>query len=157
MYTEVIIIGAGQSGLSTSYLLKKQNIPHVVFERGQIGNSWHQRWDSFVMNSPNQFNLLPGQSVSPETAERFISGKNFANGLEAYAKDNDLPVRTNTQVISITKSDADDLFHVEVETNGEKQLWKARQVVASFRRRKCSRYSCFKKSISVILASNSCE
>jgi len=131
MHTDVIIIGAGQSGLSTSYLLKKNNIPHIVFERGHIGNSWHQRWDSFVMNSPNQFNLLPGQSVSSDVAERFISGKNFASGLQAYANDNELPVRTNTRVTSMTKSDADNMFLVEVETNGEKELWKARQVVVA--------------------------
>ena len=128
---DVIIIGAGQAGLSTSYLLKKNNIHHIVFERGQIGNTWYSRWDSFVMNSPNQFNLLPGQSVAPEDAERFNTGKQFIDGLLQYANTNNLPVKTNTRVTSLSKSDHDDLFSIETETNGETQLWKAKQVVVA--------------------------
>ncbi|HZV45458.1 MAG TPA: NAD(P)/FAD-dependent oxidoreductase [Saprospiraceae bacterium] len=128
---DVIIIGAGQAGLSTSYLLKKNNIHHIVFERGQIGNSWHNRWDSFVMNSPNQFNLLPGQSVNAEDAERFNTGKQFADGLLQYATTNNLPVKPNTRVISLSKSDNENSFLIETENDGETQLWKARQVVVA--------------------------
>jgi putative flavoprotein involved in K+ transport len=128
---DVIIIGAGQAGLSTSYLLKKNNIHHIVFERGQVGNSWHNRWDSFVMNSPNQFNLLPGQSVSEEDAGRFNTGKQFANGLMQYATTNSLPVESNTKVTSLSKSESENVFLVETEKEGEKQLWKAKQVVVA--------------------------
>jgi len=130
-FTDVIIIGAGQAGLSTSYLLKKNNISHIVFESGQIGNSWHKRWDSFVMNSPNQFNLLPGQSLAPEQAERFNTGKQFADGLKQYALTNNLPVKTNTRVVSLSKSENENVFLIETENNGETQTWKANQVVVA--------------------------
>jgi putative flavoprotein involved in K+ transport len=59
---DVIVVGAGHAGLSISYHLKKHNVNHIVFEKVKIGDSWHnQRWDSFKLNTPNKWNLLPGQ------------------------------------------------------------------------------------------------
>ena len=45
--TDVIIVGAGQSGLATSWYLQQRSIDHVILERGDVGNSWRRdRWDS---------------------------------------------------------------------------------------------------------------
>ena len=61
---DVVVVGAGQAGLSVSYLLSEAGLSHVVFERGRVGESWRsQRWDSFTLNTPNWSNLLPGQSA----------------------------------------------------------------------------------------------
>jgi putative flavoprotein involved in K+ transport len=46
--TDVVVVGGGQAGLATSYLLGRADVGHVVLERGEIGESWRaQRWDSF--------------------------------------------------------------------------------------------------------------
>ena len=37
---DVVVIGAGQSGLAMSRRLSQDSIDHVVLERGEIGNSW---------------------------------------------------------------------------------------------------------------------
>jgi len=37
---DVIVVGAGFSGLSASYYLKKYGLNHIVFERGKTGESW---------------------------------------------------------------------------------------------------------------------
>jgi cation diffusion facilitator CzcD-associated flavoprotein CzcO len=37
---DVIIVGAGFAGLCASYYVKKYGLSHMVFERGQIGESW---------------------------------------------------------------------------------------------------------------------
>ena len=37
---KVVVIGAGGAGLSTSYYLSQLGIEHVIFERGQVGNTW---------------------------------------------------------------------------------------------------------------------
>ena len=56
---DVIVVGAGQAGLSISYYLKQHQLKHKVFEQHLIGHSWSaQRWDSFMLNTPNQTNLL---------------------------------------------------------------------------------------------------
>ena len=44
--TDVVVIGAGHSGLAMSAWLTAHSIDHVVLERGEIANSWrHERWD----------------------------------------------------------------------------------------------------------------
>jgi len=60
---DVAGIGAGQAGLASSYFLNHYGLRHIVLERGSIGESWRtQGWDSFVLNSPNKFNILPGDA-----------------------------------------------------------------------------------------------
>ena len=55
---DVIVVGAGYSGLAASYHLKEYGLRHIIFERGKIGESWHsQRWDSFRFNSTNKLNV----------------------------------------------------------------------------------------------------
>lgn len=46
--------------LSTSYWLLQKGLSHVVLERGEIGEAWRSRWDSFQLNTPNKFTYLPG-------------------------------------------------------------------------------------------------
>lgn len=40
---DFIIIGADQTGLATSYFLKKLNLKHLVLEKGSIGESWRSQ------------------------------------------------------------------------------------------------------------------
>ena len=59
--TDVVIIGAGHSGLAVSYLLAQQGVKHVVLERGEIANAWRERrWDSLRLLTPNWQTRLPG-------------------------------------------------------------------------------------------------
>ncbi len=45
--TRVVIIGAGQAGLSVSKQLTDVGVDHVVLERGRTAERWmSQRWDS---------------------------------------------------------------------------------------------------------------
>ena len=50
---DVVVVGAGSSGLSVSHFLRQAGVDHVVLERGEIGESWRsQRWGSFRVNTP---------------------------------------------------------------------------------------------------------
>ena len=60
-FVEVVIIGAGQSGLAMSSFLTARCIEHVVLERGEVANSWrNERWDSLKLLTPNWQSCLPG-------------------------------------------------------------------------------------------------
>ncbi|HZV72037.1 MAG TPA: NAD(P)/FAD-dependent oxidoreductase [Saprospiraceae bacterium] len=126
---DVLIIGAGQAGLSTSYFLKENGISHVVLERGKIGNSWEKRWDSFRLNSPHQYNLLPGEPPGSYHIHDFITGHDFIERLAKYAHTHKLPVLENSNVISLKKSSVDDTFIVETIQNGQNISWSSKQVV----------------------------
>jgi putative flavoprotein involved in K+ transport len=99
---DVTVIGAGTAGLGVSYLLSRAGCDHVVLERGVIGESWRsQRWDSFVMNTPNQFTRLPGQVDPGADPEAFESRDAFVSGLTQYADASSLPVQLGVEVIAV--------------------------------------------------------
>ncbi len=67
-----VVVGAGQAGLAASYHLKRLGVEHVLLERGRAGESWRtQRWDSFVLNTPNEMNGLPGAPFNPSAPNSF--------------------------------------------------------------------------------------
>src|SRR5665647_232376 len=57
---DVVIIGAGQAGLAVSHELAGAGISHAILERDAVGGSWHRRWDSFCLVTPNHTIRLPG-------------------------------------------------------------------------------------------------
>jgi len=117
---EVIIIGAGHAGLSASYYLKHLGLEHAVFERGKIGESWRaQRWDSFIMNTANRLNILPGYIYKGKKPEGFSSATEFVKSLEDYVSSFQLPVSENTDVLSIEKLQSNPYFTLSVSQDNE--------------------------------------
>ena len=85
---EAIVIGGGQAGLGVSVHLARHGIDHVVLERGQVAETWRtQRWDSFVLNTPNWMNRLPGEVDAIEPHDDFLTRDAYAARLQAYAAD----------------------------------------------------------------------
>lgn len=103
---DVIIIGAGHSGLAASYCLAQRSIDHVVLERGEIANSWlSERWDSLKLLTPNWQSRLPGYRYSGDRPDDFMSMPEVIKFISDYAAINSAPVRTNTAVSSVKNLD----------------------------------------------------
>jgi putative flavoprotein involved in K+ transport len=126
---DVIIVGAGYSGLAASYHLKKYGINHVVFERGRIGESWRsQRWDSFRTNSTNKLNVLPGQEwIDGSTADAFATVSELVSSFERYSSLYQLPVLQDSNIISVGKQG--DLFQVVASSRDVNTTYRSRQVL----------------------------
>jgi putative flavoprotein involved in K+ transport len=124
---DAVVIGGGQAGLGASYHLTRRGIEHTVLERGQVGESWRsQRWDSFVLNTPNWMNRLPGEAGGAEPRDAFLDRDAFVSRIQAYAVDRRIPIQTGMDVTAvIARSDrggfvvsADDgKGAVEIETH----------------------------------------
>jgi putative flavoprotein involved in K+ transport len=100
--TNTVVVGGGQAGLAVSYLLTQAEVPHVVVERGRVGESWRsQRWDSFALNTPNWSNQLPGMGLDDDSPHRFASRDETVSFLERYAASFDAPVLENTTVTNL--------------------------------------------------------
>jgi len=126
---DVIVVGAGYSGLCASYHLKRLGLEHIVLERNKIGDSWRtQRWDNFRFNSTNKLNVLPGEK-EPGDPDIFSTATAFINQLEQYVAKHHLPVHENSKVISIEKPA--ELFHVQVLSNGVTENYLSRQVLVA--------------------------
>ena len=64
MLTTSVIMGAGHAGLAMSRRLTERSIDHIVFERGEVANSWRtERWDSLRLLTPNRESRLPGPEL----------------------------------------------------------------------------------------------
>lgn len=112
---DAVIIGAGHAGLAASKRLADAGLDHVVLERGDIGESWRsRRWDSFVLNTNNRMNALPGARDGGADPDAFEGRDAWVARLERYVGDHGLPVRTHTTVTGVDRSDG--AFVVSVAT-----------------------------------------
>lgn len=103
-YYEVIIIGAGQAGLSMGYHLSQKRISFLILEANKkVGDTWRKRWDTLHLFTPAQYDGLPGMPF-PAKKHTFPSKDEFADYLEEYADQFKLPVRTSTYVNSLSRN-----------------------------------------------------
>ena len=95
---EVIVIGAGQAGLSTSHFLSAHGVDHVVLERGVLGDSWSERrWDSFSLVTPNWTIRLPGAEYEGPDPDGFMLRDDFVAYLARWASGFGCPLRTGSE------------------------------------------------------------
>jgi putative flavoprotein involved in K+ transport len=108
---DVVVIGAGQAGLSVGYHLKRKGVEHIILDAAsRIGDVWRQRWDSLRLFTPAKFDGLDGYRF-PADKDTFPTKDQMADYLESYAADLDLPVRLNARVDRLSKVDG--RFRVE--------------------------------------------
>ena len=113
---EVIIIGAGQAGLCTSYFLTEHGIEHVVLERGVLGDSWRKRrWDSFTLVTPNWTIRLPEAEYRGPDPDGFTARDDFVAHLERWAGSFGCPLQTGVVATGLGRGGNGRL---RVDTNG---------------------------------------
>lgn len=96
---EVIIIGAGQAGLSASWHLAQRGMQHVLLERYSVGSTWErERWDSFTLVTPNAHFDLPGFPYRGTDPEGFMPRDQIVQRLRDYARASGAPVRSAVDV-----------------------------------------------------------
>ena len=106
---DAVVVGAGQAGLAVSHELSAAGIEHVVLERGRIGQSWRQRWDSFCLVTPNWTVRLPGRPYDGPDPDGFMPRDEIVGTLEEYASGFGAPVRENVGVTAV-ESPAEGVF-----------------------------------------------
>jgi putative flavoprotein involved in K+ transport len=105
------VIGAGHAGLAASRLLAERSLDHVVLERGDVANSWRrERWDSLRLLTPNCQTRLPGYEYAGPDPDGYMTMGEVIAFLSQFASLSGVPVRTNTNVTSVTR--VDDGYHV---------------------------------------------
>jgi putative flavoprotein involved in K+ transport len=81
----VIVVGAGPAGLAASFELQQAGVDHIVLERGRVGQSWRDRWDSFCLVTPNWYVQLPGGKYADGDPDAFMPREEIVAYLERYA------------------------------------------------------------------------
>jgi putative flavoprotein involved in K+ transport len=94
LHRTVLVIGAGQAGLSMSHCLSRRGIDHLVLERDRAGHEWRdRRWDSFCLVTPNWQCDLPGFPYQGEDPDGFMVRDEIVRYIEEYVKSFDVPLR----------------------------------------------------------------
>jgi putative flavoprotein involved in K+ transport len=111
---EVAVIGAGQTGQSMGYFLRRQGHDFVILERaGQIAPAWRERWDSLTLFTPRRYSALPGLPF-PGDPEGYPTRDEVIAYLEGYAENVDLPVELNSEVKKLDRR-SDGRFRLELD------------------------------------------
>src|SRR5690606_23336109 len=98
--TDIVVIGAGQAGLSAAYHLKQRGVPpvrgFVVLDRSpQPGGAWQYRWPSLTLSTVNRIHDLPGMRFSEAvdtTSGEVQASVAVPQYFAAYEKAFELPV-----------------------------------------------------------------
>lgn len=141
---KVVVIGAGQAGLSAAYHLMRRGFTSalagadprgadgepdtfvVLDASAAAGGAWQHRWESLRMSTVNGIFDLPGMPVPPvdpsepsrEAIPRYFAG---------YEDEFDFPLLRPVRVTSVRPADADPAGDLVVET--DQGSWAARAVI----------------------------
>jgi putative flavoprotein involved in K+ transport len=100
--TTVVVIGAGQAGLSMSRHLTDRSIEHVVLERHQVAHSWRaERWDSLRLLTPNWLTRLPGAPYAGDDPDGFMTAADVVDQLAGYRSSIAAPVVEHAAVSAV--------------------------------------------------------
>lgn len=125
---ESLVVGAGQSGLATSYELTRRGIDHLVLDANEHpGGAWQHRWDSLTMKDVHRVANLPG-SIAPD-ASSHKSNKVIPTYFASYEQEHQLPILRPIKVESVHNArDNPSLLEVRA-TNG--RIWLTRTLVSA--------------------------
>jgi putative flavoprotein involved in K+ transport len=102
---EVLVIGGGQAGLAMGYYLAERDISFVIADSApEVGHMWRSRWRSLKLFTAGQYNDLPGMPF-PAEPDAYPGRDEVADYLQAYAARFELPVRLETTVTRLSRSD----------------------------------------------------
>ena len=88
-----------------------------MLERGEVANSWRrERWDSLRLLTPNWQTRLPGHRYEGTDPDGYMTVGEVIEFIARYSAVSKSPVRTQTAVTAVTRSD--DGYHV-VTDRGE--------------------------------------
>src|SRR5210317_1927688 len=104
-FLDTIVVGGGQAGLSVSWHLTQAGKEHIVLDRGEIGDTWRNRWDSFCLVSPNRLCRLPGFPYDGDDPDGFMLRDEIVDYIEGYAASFDPPYSAGVEVKRITATE----------------------------------------------------
>lgn len=107
---DTVVVGGGQAGLSVSWHLKLAGREHVVLDRGQIGDTWRNRWDSFCLVTPNHLCRLPGFPYDGDQPHGFMPRDEIVRYIERYAASFAPPYRSGVEVRQISSANGSGRF-----------------------------------------------
>lgn len=130
---DVVVIGAGQSGLAIGWHLARQRRRFVIVDAAaSLGHSWRSRWNSLRLFSPAQHDGLPGMRF-PAPAGSYPTKDEVADYLTSYAERFELPVLLGHRVTRLTHHPDEPRARFTVHTeHGPLRAWQVVVATGAF-------------------------
>lgn len=120
---DVLIVGAGASGLGIAATLGRRGRQAILLDRDdRIGGTWARRYDRLCLHTVRRFSGLPF-SAPPRSLPRYVPKDAFAGYLADYAREMRLDVRLGQRVERVRR---DNDGWLVTSASGE---WHARAIV----------------------------
>ena len=124
--TDVLVIGAGQSGLAVGYYLRRAGLAfELLDDQPGPGGAWPHGWDSLRLFSPADASSLPGWLMPRSVDNGFPARDAVIDYLTQYEQRYALPVRRAVRVAEVRRSGTG--FAVQTDAG----TWQARAVVCA--------------------------
>lgn len=122
---DVVIIGAGQSGLAVGYYLRRTGLSFVLLDAEDgPGGAWRHGWQSLRLFSPAKWCSLPGWIMSGGE-DYYPTVQEYLDYLSQYEQRYQLPIQRPVRVASVRRNT--DRLIVETDAGN----WHARAVVST--------------------------
>ncbi|KIX02560.1 uncharacterized protein Z518_08501 [Rhinocladiella mackenziei CBS 650.93] len=116
---QVLIIGAGQSGLALAAHLKDLGIRALIVDKlPRVGDSWRNRYDSITSHTPIYTDHFPFMKF-PSNWPNYLGQKKISNWMEHYSQIMELDIMLNTIVTNIQYDKSTRRYKVEAENTEE--------------------------------------
>jgi cation diffusion facilitator CzcD-associated flavoprotein CzcO len=124
---DVVVIGAGQAGLSAAYHLQRRGVDYVTLDaEAGPGGAWRHRWKSLLMATVNGISDLPGMA-KPAIDPREPSSDFLTRYFGGYEEALGLSIRRPVKVQSVTREDTNPAGRLRISTSS--QDWTTRAVI----------------------------
>lgn len=108
---DIVVIGAGQAGLSAAYHLKKLGVAPgrgfvVLDDEFGPGGAWQHRWDSLTLSNVNGINDLPGMGFADAVDmddKQLQANVTLPKYYEKYEQEFELPIVRPIRVLEVTE------------------------------------------------------
>ncbi|NRI66175.1 NAD(P)/FAD-dependent oxidoreductase [Rhodococcus sp. MS16] len=126
---DVLVIGAGHSGLALAAQLGVLGVRTLLVDRGdRVGDNWRGRYDSLVLHDAVWSNHLPLMPF-PSSWPVFTPKDKMGDWLEIYSRAMDLNVWTRSEIVESTFDPGERRWTVVVDRNGTRRTLRPHHVV----------------------------
>ncbi|WP_407563543.1 FAD-dependent oxidoreductase [Streptomyces sp. 184] len=127
--TQVVVIGAGQAGLSAAYFLRRAGLDSVVLDHSPgPGGAWQFRWPTLTYGKAHRVHDLPGMPLAADAADDTRpAAEVVAEYFAAYERAFELPVRRPVNVTGVREGSGPEAGRLLVDSDAG--TWSARALV----------------------------